>query len=51
MFAAIIIAYTLFLTMRLLTKHKILPEDFSNLSIRDPEKESIDTLFKLVSIY
>lgn len=44
MFIAIMVAYFSFLCMRLLTKHKILPEHFMNLKSKDPQKESIDAL-------
>lgn len=39
----------MFLSFRLCFKTKIHPEEFSSLKMRDPQKETVDALIKLIN--
>lgn len=51
MFCSIILSNMSFLAIRMCVKHRLYPEDFSSVKQRDPQRETVEALSKLVVSY
>ena len=51
MFISIILSHMSFLAIRMCVKHKLYPEDFSSVKQRDPQRETVEALSKLIVSY